>query len=458
MHKKTSEIDPRVELKDALLCKQEGAASWSLFKHRVITHHQAESLPSKAYRGEEAVQQVVNRLEETNTDRRRVLYVHVPYCQKICSFCAFFTKPKGPATTLYADALHNHIELVANTQWAQSRPFEAVYFGGGTPTALPKKHVTRLLKKIRKAFPIADDCEITIETRFMGMDSDYFSQLREAGANRLSFGLQTFNTELRQKVGRVTTCGKMMSILRDAASFDFNSISLDLIYNLPGQTEKQWRVDLASVLDAPVTGVSTYALIPFPNSPLMRAMAEGREEPLGGVEMEAAYFKAADQFFAQQPDWDRMSPVHFGKTGRETCVYNQSRLGQFDILGLGCGAGGSIGGVGYMSEMNIDAYAESMRSRTLSVAACSVKPSSLGPLLEAYNLLDINGIDEARFLELLPQFRSILNSLIELELVENLYGRLQLTADGCFWAYNITSMVTHSIAEHLQKIEMKHAV
>lgn len=436
------------ELTQALFRQRQGEPVWSWFDQRVRTHHASMAgLSGRRYHGKAAVQRVDSRLEETRCDRRRVLYLHVPFCRRICTFCAFFRQAAGRNVDRYAEALSGEIDAVADRPWPQARPFEAVYFGGGTPTVLPADELAGLVRRVRDRFPLTPSCEITVEARFDGTDESYLHALHAAGVNRLSFGVQTFDTRLRRRLGRIADRETILHTLDTAERAGFRSVSVDLMYNLPGQTESTWVNDLQTLASSTVSGASVYALVPFPDSALTKAMAAGSEPPLGGLDVEYALLRLADRTIRKRPGWQRMLPFHYGWTARETCTYNASRPGQIDVLGLGCGAGGELKGIGYMHEMNVGAFLDRKHTEALPVTSCVEREPCCTDRLEAFDLFSCEGIERGRLGSLVPSFIPAVEQLIALRLLADDGTRLRLTADGCFWSYNLAAMLTQSIVE-----------
>ncbi|MBI4581201.1 MAG: radical SAM protein, partial [Planctomycetes bacterium] len=347
-------MNSALQVHEALRRKRAGRPVWEWFDRRVRTHQEATAgLGGRMCRGDAACRRLAAVLDETHSDRPRVLYLHVPFCRRICTFCAFIRQAVSPAIDPYVAALGREIDAVARRRWSRARPFAAVYFGGGTPTVLDADSLVGLVRQVRERFPLDPTCEFTVEARFDGVDEDYLACLRDAGVNRVSFGVQTFDTQIRGRIGRVVDHDGILRTLDAAGRLGFGSISVDLIYNLPGQTEATWADDLRCLASTPASGASVYGLIPFPNSGLCRAIAAGQEPPLGGINVEYYLHRQADRALLGRPGWRRMLPFHYGREGVETRTYNGSRLGGVDVLGLGCGAGGELNGVAYMHEMDV---------------------------------------------------------------------------------------------------------
>jgi oxygen-independent coproporphyrinogen-3 oxidase len=443
---------PRITdaLEEALQRRSAGDPVWRWFDRRVRGHMEVSaamtSQPLRPSQGKAALGAALSR----PAVRPRVLYVHVPFCTRICSFCAFFRKAAG-STDLgaYAAAVRRQIAQVAATPWANNgEPFRAVYFGGGTPTALPAEDLASLVHAIRRGFRLAEDCEVTVECRFDGVDQHYLQQLRHAGVNRLSFGVQSFDTPVRQAMGRIADREAVLGTLETAGDLGFANLSVDLIYNLPGQTPQSFAADLRDLAGTPATGASVYALIPMQGSALMKQIQLGTAAPLGTIEAEHAYYCQAHAALTKRDGWRRCSFHHFGHQQRERSIYNQVRSGQMDTLGIGCGGGGQIGGLSYMNAMDVRGYLAAAEEGTGSARPqlmASRRDDRTVALGEAFGLVEGAGIERHRLLALLPDIGPALHKLMELGLVTDDLGWLSLTEAGGFWGYNLAALLAEQM-------------
>ncbi len=208
------------------------------------------------------------------------LYVHVPFCVSLCPYCDFVvyagTAARGPAARVaaYLGALETEIELRADIADARfgppgaagsSRspgrvPLETVYVGGGTPTLLPSEALAGLLDLVRRRFGIADGAEVTIEANPGPDERGEPRVLAEAGFNRLSLGAQAMDMASLRRLGRRHLVGDVGAAVGEARAAGFRSISLDLLYDAPGQSLHAWSETLDAALALAPDHVSAYAL------------------------------------------------------------------------------------------------------------------------------------------------------------------------------------------------------
>ncbi|MHB8891509.1 MAG: radical SAM family heme chaperone HemW [Candidatus Limnocylindrales bacterium] len=202
------------------------------------------------------------------------LYVHVPFCVSLCPYCDFVvyagSAARGPATRVdaYLGAVRAEIGLRADVVdaafgapgTAGRAPLETVYLGGGTPTLLPADALTGLLDLVRARFGVADDAEVTIESNPGPDERGDAGVLVAAGFNRLSLGAQAMDGASLRRLGRRHRPADVAAAVEDARAAGFRSVSLDLLYDTPGQSVEAWASTLDDALALAPDHVSAYAL------------------------------------------------------------------------------------------------------------------------------------------------------------------------------------------------------
>lgn len=448
---------PLQRLRTARKRKQSGLPVWSWFEARVTNHHQAMAgLPTKRLQDKQITSEIASVFNTPSSTRPRALYVHIPFCEAICSFCAFMRVRGKEDFQPYVDAVLRQLKSVANTAWSQIKPFEAVYFGGGTPTCLSTEQLVMLVSTIRESFPLSPTCEFTIEGRFSGLDTEKIAALQQAGVSRMSLGVQTFDTKRRQSLGRLCSGDEVIQFIGEAGKSGSLSINLDLLYALPGQTPDQWIDDLQTAIHSGATGCSTYPLIPFPKSPLMKSIEAGKQAPLPSLEEEYALFQVIADVLDHSPTWQRMSSFHIGDPRSETVKYNSARLGQWDILGLGSGAGGSIHNVSYMNPLNIEQYQSGAGKAPIVAQFASIRSDEVSKQMHWYSLFSSSGITQSDIDNAPREIVSFCELLYELNFVETDGRKLRLTATGHFWVYTLQALLSDLIGSLVKDNQLNH--
>ncbi|MBD3878066.1 MAG: radical SAM family heme chaperone HemW [Quinella sp. 1Q5] len=184
-----------------------------------------------------------------------MIYIHVPFCERKCNYCAFNSKVSDAAERqTYVDALIREINLRADDSLV-----ETIYFGGGTPTTLELAELEKILCAVRKEFNVDERAELTIEANPGTVDGNYLRGLKSLGFNRLSLGVQSFDDGLLKTLGRIHDSRAAIETVEHAKIF-FGNVSVDLMYGLPNQTLNHLRRDLERVKTLDVQHVSIYGL------------------------------------------------------------------------------------------------------------------------------------------------------------------------------------------------------
>jgi len=284
----------------------------------------------------------LDQLRRTPRRTSSVAYVHVPFCRSRCLFCGFWRNPwHEDVSKPFADLLIREIERRSHQPLVQDGPaITAVYLGGGTPTALDAADIARIVSTLRRCLPLDETCEITLEGRTSDITAEKIATAVEAGVNRVSLGIQTFDTEVRRKLGRRQTRAELIDHVNTVAGKGA-AIVIDLIYGLPGQTADVWARDIATAADEiGLDGLDIYALNVFPGGLLARSIASGKLAPLPGIEDQANAYVAARKWLADR-GWTKLSQAHLGRTPLERNVYNRQIKAGATCLAFGPGAGGS---------------------------------------------------------------------------------------------------------------------
>ena len=183
-------------------------------------------------------------------------YVHIPFCEKICSYCDFckmFYNEK--IVDKYLDSLEEEIHTLYNGE-----ELDTLYIGGGTPSSLNLKQLERLFE-ILNVFEKSKNIEFTVECNFSNIDEDKLKLFKKSGVNRLSFGLETTNKKHLEFLEREEKLDKTINIINLAKSIGFNNINVDLMYALPGESIDDLKKDLEFIYSLDIEHISCYSLI-----------------------------------------------------------------------------------------------------------------------------------------------------------------------------------------------------
>ncbi len=208
------------------------------------------------------------------------LYIHIPFCLKKCGYCDFFSLENLGRLPEFVSALKKEIRIRAAGNPDCVGPVTTLYFGGGTPSVLPLKDLESILDTIGTAFRISPGAEITLEANPGTVSDEYFAGLKQLGVNRLSLGIQSFDSEKLKFLGRVHTSAAGRSAIAQARDAGFDNIGFDLIYGVPGESDLNLRQELAEALAYQPEHLSCYTLTLEPGTPLYAASGTGAFSPM----------------------------------------------------------------------------------------------------------------------------------------------------------------------------------
>ncbi|WAW10419.1 heme anaerobic degradation radical SAM methyltransferase ChuW/HutW [Oxalobacter vibrioformis] len=304
------------------------------------------------------------------------LYVHVPYCHHHCTFCPFYiNQTKKDWSQAYARLLLKEIADTAHVlrDVIHKREVNVVYFGGGTPSDLEKDDLAAVIRSLRETFRFAADAEVTVEGRTTGFTPEKGQAWAAAGANRFSLGVQSANTRLRKKLGRLSSreqVGETLNGLCDSGA----TVVIDLLYGLPGQDVPLLLDDIRYLSEeTPVHGLDLYELRRFPDSPLDKAINRGKMPPIPELADKARMFGAAYQRLADY-GFEHFSPKHWRRDGKERSLYNRLARAQTDMIPFGSAGGGRLGAIGLGMARDIKTYTEMVEQGEKPLSRIAISP------------------------------------------------------------------------------------
>lgn len=264
------------------------------------------------------------------------LYIHFPWCVRKCPYCDFNSHEAGKGDIdekSYIDALVRDIEFELPRVWG--RRIISVFIGGGTPSLLSAMAVKRLAAVLSSHFILPPGIEISLEANPGAVEAGRFSAYREAGVNRLSIGVQSFNDERLKALGRIHTALEARRAFDMALKAGFENINIDLMYGLPGQSAADARYDLDAATTCGVSHISRYQLTLEPNTVFYK------HPPRLPAEDECWTMQAQGDLLLQQRGFSQYEISAYARNGRR-CIHNLNYWEFGDYLGIGAGAHGKI--------------------------------------------------------------------------------------------------------------------
>lgn len=364
------------------------------------------------------------------------LYIHVPFCSAICHYCNFNRGLMDAALkSAYVDALATHVG-----REAEPVAIDTIYFGGGTPSLLEPSEIARLLATCRASFDVAPDTEVTMEANPETVDLARLEGFREAGVNRLSFGVQSFLDDELRRLGRLHGAARARAAIGEARAAGFDNVSLDLMMWLPGQTVAQWLASVDALIDVAPDHASLYLLELYPNAPLQELMARQQWSQTPDDDAADMYEMAMDRLALAGLRQYEISNV--ARPGRES-RHNLKYWHDTGWLAFGCGAHGSRGGRRWKHVADTRSYVERVRAgadpvgeaRRLDRETQLAEALFMGLRLSA-------GVDlhdyHARFgQDVWLRYGEALGPAVDAGLLERDSGRIRLTRRGMLLANEV---------------------
>lgn len=264
------------------------------------------------------------------------LYIHLPWCVKKCPYCDFNSHAINVDSELpesgYVAALKRDLELSLPLIWG--RPVTSVFFGGGTPSLFSAASIDAILSHTRMLLPLAPGVEITLEANPGTLEAQKFVDFHSAGINRLSIGIQSFNSRHLQALGRIHD-GAQAARAVELALQQFSNINLDLMYALPDQTPDEALQDIETACSWEVPHISAYHLTIEPNTPFYRQPPELPDEDT------SADMQIMIERVLAERGYRHYETSAFAQPGK-SCMHNMNYWQYGDYLGIGAGAHSKI--------------------------------------------------------------------------------------------------------------------
>jgi putative oxygen-independent coproporphyrinogen III oxidase len=375
------------------------------------------------------------------------VYLHVPFCHHRCGYCDFATAAVGDLAPgdaaarfdRYTAALQEHLRgHVAGWRAAGSlAPVTSVFVGGGTPTLLGGRRLAAVLATVRTELDLVDDAEVTIECNPETASVELFTALAEAGVTRVSMGAQSFTPAVLTTLERGHSAERPLRAVAEAREGGIPSVSLDLIYGTPGESDEDWDRTLDAVVTAELEHVSAYALTIHASTPFGRAIARGQmpapdeDRQRERFDHARARLTAAGFEHYEISNWARRPRVGEGvPVGGHRSRHNVLYWRHGDYLAVGVGAHGHRDGHRWWTTRSTDRYVTAVEAGADPASGhedLDVEERALERLLLGLRLRE--GLHPA---DVPPLDPLALEDALDAGLVETSCGRLRCTDAGWF--------------------------
>lgn len=368
------------------------------------------------------------------------LYVHVPFCSSICNYCNF---NRGLFDAELKDRYLSALEQEIRNSPHAGTAADTVFFGGGTPSLLEPSEVARIVAACRESFDLAADAEITLETNPETSTTERMRGFRDAGVNRVSFGVQSFREEELRRLGRIHSADRARQAVREARVAGIDNVSLDLMMWLPEQTSEHWRHNVESLVEVAPDHASLYLLELYPNAPLKEDMARA------GWSL-APDDDAADMYLWSMERLDRAGYQQYeisnvawpGRASRHNLKYWQDGT----WIGFGCGAHSTRDGVRWKNVAGTGDYVnrvvtdQSVIAERRELTSDAQFEEALFTGLRLSEGIDLERVGARYGKDVWQTFGGALQPSVDAGLVFREGTRLRLTREGMLLANEILSV------------------
>jgi oxygen-independent coproporphyrinogen III oxidase len=258
------------------------------------------------------------------------IYIHIPFCKKLCFYCDFYHVISADNNSSFIDALLSEASL--RKDYLENETVSTIYLGGGTPSVFSIKDLETILNHINKLFSVADNCEITVELNPDDVQPAYLEGLKNLNINRISLGIQSWRDSDLKMLNRRHNSAQAVLALKETLSAGFENVTIDLIYGIPGMSLKEWESNLDFSFSFDIKHLSAYHLTFEPGTVFGKMLEKG-------VISEIDENDSASQFNiliekAESEGFIQYEISNFGKPGYFS-IHNSNYWKQISYLGLG---------------------------------------------------------------------------------------------------------------------------
>ncbi len=373
--------------------------------------------------------------ENTNKSRKE-LQPWIPFCTLKCNFCYFPTELiSNNHMGTYLSLLKKALQMYAETKYARTSEFSEVYLAGGTPSIMSTEQTIDLLMFCENNFNVSADREIKVTGCTNDFDYKKLEALAKYGVDQLDLGIQSFNDDVRRLVNLRDKARNAEETIKTAHKLGIR-VSIDLMYNLPGQNLKVWRSDIQRALGLDVESADCYALEVYPGTKLEQQLRSGTLPQRGDQEAEIGMYLEAERIFKaagyQKTCHNRFSRIP--KDFQEPCM---------EVLGTG--AGFFMGNLGKFSYVDLEpsgAYMDAVCNGNFPISKLSMssKEDEMGKMMmRLYIRLPVNKMEFKNRFGKLPEeaYTSTISRLEKKGLIEVDEHEIRLTKRGDVWRYNV---------------------
>jgi oxygen-independent coproporphyrinogen III oxidase len=320
-------------------------------------------------------------------------YIHIPFCDHKCIYCDFYSIITSDNIQSFLKSLKKEITHYAE-KYSEDRELISIYFGGGTPSLMEPDYISEIIELVKTEFVVLADAEITLETNPGTVSPDKLKKFLAAGINRISIGIQSFDDKDLKFLTRIHNSEAAIRTVNDAADAGFENISLDLIFNLSGQTKKKWIKNLEQAIQLPIKHISAYSLILERGTILNKMVLDGKVK-IQDEDYDAELYQTTIEILTSN-GFHQYEVSNFAKPGFE-CVHNNAYWHYTDYFGFGTSAHSFIDGKRWWNLSSLKMYIDKIENSGNAVAGSEV--ISIEKAIDEFVMLELrsSGLNLKKF-------------------------------------------------------------
>ena len=325
--------------------------------------------------------------------KKTACYIHIPFCDHKCIYCDFYSIITSDNIQSFLASVKKEI-VSCSKEYSDERELVSIYFGGGTPSLMEAKYILEIIESIQCNFNLSADAEITLETNPGTVSLEKLKMFHEAGINRISIGIQSFDDDDLKFLTRIHNSETAIKTVEDAENAGFDNISLDLIFNLPNQTKKKWEENLKQAVKLPIKHISAYSLILERGTILNKMVLDGKVK-ISDDDYDAELYETTINFLIEN-GFHQYEVSNFAMPGYE-CIHNNAYWHYTDYFGFGTSAHSFVNNKRWWNFSSLKMYIENIERRGNAVAGSEI--ISPEKALDEFVMLELrsSGLDTQRF-------------------------------------------------------------
>ncbi|WP_245584906.1 coproporphyrinogen-III oxidase family protein [Psychrilyobacter atlanticus] len=414
----------------------------SPFEVRLKSHHNSSAILDDFFEKKSLDDDgFIEYLDGETRDIPKSIYVHTPYCDKICSFCNLNREQLKGSLDEYANYIADEFRKYGSTRYMKESEFEVIFFGGGTPTVYKPNQLEIILKSIEENVRLKDGYEFTFETTLHNLNKEKLDVMMKYGVNRLSVGIQSFSEVGREFYNRTYGKEEVIKRLEELKEYFNGEVCIDIIYNYPNQSKEDVVEDAKITRELGLGSSSYYSLMVHDGSVLSEDIEKGRVELSKSLEREKELANAFSDELMKTGEYYQLELTKIAKKGGDLYKYIKVRNAGGDTFPIGVGAGGNIGNVGvFRMAKNGSVYSvKTEEHRKFDMVSGLMQ----FPKVKKEALIDILSEKEMNI------YGEKMKDYIALGYMNDEGENFSLTNEGIFWGNNISKDILSHLANTL---------